>query len=73
MSPDMRYMVSCDEDSYIILRDVKSQKKVWIFENEKLEIHSAHFSPDGKYLIAGRPEGDILIWTLESLLEGQTN
>lgn len=69
LSPDGKYMVSCNEDSYIILRNVKTQEEVWRYKNAKLEIHQAHFSPDGKYLIAGRPQSDILIWTMESLIE----
>jgi len=67
LSPDRKYLVSCNEDSYIILRNVETQKVIWKFKNEKMEIHNAHFSPDGKYLIAGRPESDILIWEMESL------
>ena len=66
-------MVSCNEDSYIILRNVKTQEVVWTYKNGKLEIHQAHFSPDGKYLIAGRPESDILIWRMESLIERKIN
>ena len=69
MSPDKKFMVSCNEDSYIILRNVKTQKVIWTYKNEKLEIHSAHFSPDGKYLIAGTPESNILIWEMESLMK----
>lgn len=69
MSPDNKFIVSCNEDSYIILRNINTQKIVWIYKNEKLEIHRAHFSPDGKYLIAGTPESDILIWEMESLIE----
>jgi len=71
MSPDRKFMVSCNEDSYIILRNVKTQEVVWTYKNEKREIHRAHFSPDGKYLIAGRPEADIFIWKMESLVEEQ--
>ena len=69
LSPDKKFMVSCNEDSYIILRNIKRQEVVWTYEHEKLEIHSAHFSPDGKYLIAGTPEGNILVWKMESLIE----
>jgi WD40 repeat protein len=69
MSPDKKYMVSCNEDSYIILRNVITQKVVWTYKNEKLEIHSAHFSPDGKYLIAGTPESNILVWKMESIIK----
>jgi len=68
-SPDKKYIVSCNEDSYIILRNVKTQKAIWTYKNEKLEIHSAHFSPNGKYLIAGTPESNILVWEVESLIE----
>ena len=69
MSPDKKFIVSCNEDYYIILRNVKTQKVVWTYKNEKLEIHSAHFSPDGKYLIAGTPESDILIWKIDELVK----
>lgn len=69
MSPDKKFMVSCNEDSYIILRNIKTQEVVWTYVHEKLEIHSAHFSPEGKYLIAGTPEGNILIWEMESLIK----
>jgi WD40 repeat protein len=69
MSPDKKFIVSCNEDSYIILRNIKTQKVVWTYKHEKLEIHSAHFSPDGKYLIAGTPESNILVWKMESLIE----
>ncbi len=68
LSPDKKLMVSCNEDSYIILRNVKSQKVIWTYKNETLEIHSAHFSPDGKYLIAGTPESDILVWKLSEII-----
>ena len=71
MSPDRRYIASCNEDSYIILRNVNTQKVVWTYKNEKLEIHSAHFSPDGIYLIAGRPESDILVWKLSELIKNE--
>jgi len=69
MSPDRKFIASCNEDSYIILRNVKTQKVVWTYKNAKLEIHQAHFSPDGKYLIAGSPESDILVWKMETLIE----
>lgn len=69
LSPDKKFMVSCNEDSYIILRNLKTQKVVWTYKNDKLEIHSAHFSPDGKYLIAGTPESDILVWKMKSLIK----
>ena len=69
LSPDNNYMVSCNEDSYIILRNVKTQKIIWTYQHETLEIHSAHFSPDGKYLIAGTPESNILIWEMKLLIE----
>jgi WD40 repeat protein len=71
MSPDKKYIVSCNEDSYIIIRNIDTQKIVWTYKNEKLEIHSAHFSPDGKYLIAGTPESDILVWKMETLIGQQ--
>ena len=71
LSPDKKFIVSCNEDSYIILRNVKTQKVIWTYKNEKLEIHSAHFSPDGEYLIAGTPESDILVWKMEVLIEKQ--
>lgn len=69
LSPDKKFIVSCNEDSFIILRNVKTQNIVWTYKNETLEIHSAHFSPDGKYLIAGTPESNILIWEMELLIE----
>jgi len=71
MSPDKKFIVSCNEDSYIILRNIKTQKVVWTYKNEKMEIHSANFSPDGKYLIAGTPESEILVWKMESLIGEQ--
>jgi WD40 repeat protein len=71
LSPDKKFMVSCNEDSYIILRNVATQKVVWTYQHESLEIHTAHFSPDGKYLIAGTPESDIFIWKLNDLVEEQ--
>jgi len=71
MSPDKKFIVSCNEDSYIIMRNVKTQEVVWIYKNEKLEVHRANFSPDGKYLIAGTPESDILVWKMETLIGQQ--
>jgi WD40 repeat protein len=71
MSPDKKFIVSCNEDSFIIMRNVKTQEVVWTYKNEKLEIHRAHFSPDGKYLIAGTPESDILVWKMEILIGQQ--
>jgi WD40 repeat protein len=67
LSPDKKFMVSCNEDSFIILRNVKTHKIIWTYQHETLEIHSAHFSPDGNYLIAGTPESNILIWEMELL------
>lgn len=67
MSRDKKFIVSCNEDSYIIMRNVKTQKVVWTYKNKLPEIHSANFSPDGKYLIAGTPESDILVWKLYSI------
>lgn len=71
MSPDKRFIASCNEDSYIILRNVETQEVVWTYKNEKFEIHNANFSPDGKYLIAGRPESDILVWKLCDLIKNE--
>lgn len=71
MSPDKKFIASCNEDSYIILRNVKTQKIVWTYKHETLEIHSAHFSPNGEYLIAGTPESNILIWKMETLIGEQ--
>ena len=71
LSPDKKFMVSCNEDSYVILRNVKSQKVIWTYKHKTLEIHSAHFSPDGKYLIAGTPESNILVWKLSELIKNE--
>lgn len=71
MSPDKKFIVSCNEDYYIILRNVKTQKIVWTYKNETPEIHSAHFSPNGEYLIAGTPESNILVWKMETLIGQQ--
>jgi len=71
MSPDKKFIVSCNEDHYIILRNVKTQKVVWTYKNEEPEVHSANFSPDGKYLIAGTPESDILVWELSELIKNE--
>ncbi len=73
MSPDKKLIASCNEDHYIILRNVKTQKVVWTYKNEGAEIHNAHFSPDGKYLIAGTPESDILVWKLSDLIINDEN
>ena len=69
MSPDKKLIASCNEDSYIIIRNVKTHEVLWTFKNKKFEIHNANFSPDGKYLIAGRPESDILVWKLSELIK----
>jgi len=69
MGPNKKYIASCNEDHYIILRNVKTQKVVWTYRNEEAEIHSANFSPDGEYLIAGTPESDILVWKLSELIK----
>lgn len=71
ISPDKKYIASCNEDSYIILRNIKTQKVVWTYKNDMREIHTANFSPDGKYLIAGTPESNILIWKMESIIGAQ--
>ena len=73
MSPDKRFIASCNEDSYIILRNVKTQEVIWTYKNEKFEIHNANFSQDGKYLIARRPESDILVWKLSELIKSEKN
>ena len=71
MSPDKKLIASCNEDHYIILRNVKTQKVVWTYKNEGAEIHNAHFSPNGKYLIAGTPESDILVWKLSEIIKNE--
>jgi WD40 repeat protein len=71
LSPDKKYMLNCNEDSFIILRNVKTQKVIWTYEHQSLEIHSAHFSPDGKYLTAGTPESDILVWRFSDLIKDE--
>ena len=68
ISPDKKYIVSCNEDSFIILRNIQTQDVVWTYQHDKFEIHSASFSPDGKYLIAGTPEGNIFVWEMKSLV-----
>lgn len=69
LSPDKKFIVCCNEDSYIILKKVSTHEVVWTYKNKLLEIHSAHFSPDGKYLIAGTPESNILVWKVEMLIK----
>lgn len=70
-STDKKWMANCNEDSYIFLRNVKSQNIIWTYKHGSLEIHSAHFSPDGKYLINGTPEGNILVWKLSELINNE--
>ncbi|PLX24661.1 MAG: hypothetical protein C0599_01820 [Salinivirgaceae bacterium] len=69
LSPDKKFIACCNEDSYIVLKNVSTHEVVWTYKNKLLEIHSAHFSPDGKYLIAGTPEGTILVWKVEMLIK----
>ncbi len=69
MSPDKKYIASCNEDYCIRLWDLETQEMIWKYKGEQKEIQQASFSPDGKYLIAGTPESDILIWKMELLIE----
>jgi len=68
ISFDKKYITTCNEDYCIRLWDMKTQEMIWKYKGEKMEIHQASFSPDGKYIIAGTPESDILIWKMETLI-----
>jgi len=65
---DKKYIASCNEDYCIRLWDLESQEQIWKYKGEQKEIQQASFSPDGKYLIAGTPESDILIWEMEDII-----
>ncbi len=69
MSTDKKYIASCNEDYCIRLWSLKTQEVVWKYKGEMPEIQQANFSPDGKYLIAGTPESDILVWKLSDLIK----
>ncbi len=69
ISYDKKYIVSCNEDYCIRLWDLETQEMIWKYIGEKMEIQQASFSPDGKYIIAGTPESDILVWKMESITE----
>jgi len=69
MSNDKKYIASCNENYFIILWSMKSQEEIWRYKGDMMEIHNANFSPDGKYLIAGTPESDILVWKLSDLIK----
>ncbi len=65
---DKKYIASCNEDYCIRLWDLETQEVIWKYKGDQKEIHQAFFSPDGKYLIAGTPESDILVWKLEDII-----
>ncbi len=71
MSPDKKYLASCNEDYYIRLWNLNTEEEIWNYKGEMMEIHNANFSPDGKYLIAGTPESDILVWKLSDLIKDE--
>lgn len=68
MSNDRRYIASCNEDYCIRLYDLSTHELIWKYKGEDAEIQQANFSPDGKYLIAGTPNSDILVWKLSELV-----
>jgi len=65
---DKKFIASCNEDYCIRLWDLETQEMFWKYKGEQKEIQQASFSPDGKYLIAGTPGSDILIWKLEDII-----
>ncbi|MCK4662564.1 MAG: WD40 repeat domain-containing protein [Bacteroidales bacterium] len=69
ISIDKKYIASCNEDYCIRLWDLQTQEVIWKYKGEKKEIQQANFSPNGKYLIAGTPESDILVWKITSLIK----
>ncbi len=68
---DQKYILSCNEDYCIRLWDLETQEMVWKYKGETKEIQQASFSSDGKYIIAGTPESDILIWKMETIIGQQ--
>lgn len=71
ISFDKKYIASCNEDYCIRLWDVETQEMIWKYKGEQKEIHRADFSPDGKYLIAGTPESNVLIWKLSDIVRDE--
>jgi len=71
MSKDKKYIATCNEDYCIRLWDLNTHKVIWKYEGEEKEIQQANFSPDGKYLIAGTPNSDILVWKLSDLIKDE--
>jgi len=71
ISYDKKYIVSCNEDYCIRLWDLETQEMIWKYKGEKMEIQQASFSPDGKYIIAGTPESDILVWKVNELIKNE--
>ena len=69
ISFDRMYIATGNEDYCIRVWDLETQEMIWKYKGEKMEILHTSFSPDGKYLIAGTPESDILVWKMESILE----
>jgi len=55
-----------DQDG--IIWDLKTREVIWKYKDEMMEIQQANFSSNGKYLIAGTPESDILVWKFSDLI-----
>lgn len=64
-----KYLATCGEDHTARLYDFETGKEIWRYTNPKPEVGYCIISPDEKYFVVGVPEGDILIWNLNELIQ----
>jgi len=72
ISPDGKFIVSGSVDGTINLWDIKSARKIKIFEGHIHEITSVLITSDGKFIVSGSVDGTIKLWDIKSAIEIET-
>jgi WD40 repeat protein len=62
-SPDQQFVVEAGF-STLRLRNLRTGKEVRAFSGKQIVGSTAHFSPDGKMLVAGKHDGAIRLWDI---------
>ncbi|PJF44785.1 MAG: hypothetical protein CUN55_02255, partial [Phototrophicales bacterium] len=71
-SPDGQQIASVDNTSIVIVRNVNNGDEVFRLVSERIISAGPAFSPDGRFLLFGSPNGTVWQWNIvENRLEGE--